>query len=579
MAMNVRSYAPHSASTVTDIKVFKVTLPSAISSELDLGTPLATYNFATVLENYTDVLTYSDDKSIFYYTWIADDDYNGYENGTWTALDYLVNESWNTLALYGDTVLLSIIYWDEAIPATNRRFLQIMLEYSSVSTIISNVDTMNLLRSYATHVTNLASLNSKNEFTDDEIHPETLNYFATDSQRTTLFERNSASGYQQVSDWTTTRLLGPSQSDEEFYDLPLTGHMDFKAIPAEIIENENAILFTSPWTGAGFYDPDTGMVYAARNFQGPLPPSGWESMGEMRVYNFSLQIFLFYFPETYTVYISCQNSEVVCDNGEMWQTPWKVGATGTHSSNVKYVVPSYFSIVPILFMHINGVYQLVHIMNLTEDTDYNDTSIGTAQVSDDSENAVNSTSADSMYDLWSRTNPSVDTRARHVQTVNVFFNRDTSLFQLNSYSSSAGQTMYCLLWDEMLGYGAEYKVDIVNYWVKQYFISYHTMMQCLHYYPHYRVDILDCGVKCSREGFRDIWIPYSAIDYEETQCPTITLPEGSMIDNMLFYSDGVIRSLNGDDYYEIPSRYTKLQMKNGIIAGYTSSYWEVMNNG
>lgn len=535
--MDIKAYSPHSASSVTEIRFYWISVPGDVNSAAELPDALGSYVFEDVLAQFDDVLTYNEDQSYFYYHWLAEDDMVG--------LNYLVNYEWNSIGVFRDGVLLSLLYWDETVPGTDRKFKSITLEYSSTSTIVSSSNSVDNLSQYALHVT--AEATYIGLITTAELHPVFNGriYKERDSGYTTA-------SFTQNSDWTTEQLAGTTSTSQGYFETENTGALNYHFIPTGVT-SEKAILFTSPWIGAGFYDPEDGMVYGGRNFQGPLPPDGWEDMGAMRVYNYSIQIFLFHFPKLGTAWVSCQNADT------SWQTPWRVGSTGNNSDSVKIMVPSYFSIVPLLFMHINGNFQLVHALNLTEDSDYMDIDYYATQTDP-------TATADGWFltTSWNDHTEENDTRSRVVHTLD---------YLLSSGGVDGLVYLQAYMWDLLLGYGDK-KETIAQYWLNQYFISYTTFIQGVRHFSDYEfLEILDCGVALHKEGERTIFIPSNTIDFGGSGVPLITIPEDSVIDNMLYYSDGEIRSLAGEDSLDV-SNYSSVQMRNGILVGYNGSSWE-----
>ena len=543
--MRTISYTPHSPSDIYGVAFANFENPSALqeASSIDLSQISDRYTWEesedgnpkvspSTSESGSSILVLTVD---WYKTPPSSDDFQ------------LPNLVWNSMITFsgdvdtGEYTIYSLIYWDSVVPL-DPKFERLTLSYSSVSTVITGSDGTDFFEEYTEHVLNDAIINSEIENKNHDTYHSQLN---DTIYKSSTFSFTKPSGYLRAGN----QLNGMLTNDES----PTFGSMisklegyNYKSIPE--CTNENAKLFISKHLGVGFYVPGDRIYLCNGSIKAPELPEGIGD-NEYEFYMIDYNACLFYVPKQYKVYLS-YISDI---DTEVW-------SGSTVYSEIPLIVPSFFNIMPLVW------YQ---IPRLSGDTSTDRWCMIHPYCIDSEGKFLNSpavqfqnqggNSAASI--LWDQITSRSDTMY-HIEISDVISN-----------SGASTSPLYPLFYDDTISYTTSERNNIVNYFSGQVFISYATFKQALRNFPSYNVQISDCGVVCRKKGKRDVFIPYS-LTLEPSGFTSVSLrslPESSIVDNLLYYEGTNIGSMVSDEVLSVDS---SIQMKNGIIVKWNGTKWE-----
>lgn len=546
------TYNPHTARDIKGAAFFNFTDPSLITDDtmIDLNDSV----FKDDSESEHAIYYWGDDSS--YWTIIS----QGEESVVQLTVDWWLNpeegqfgiphDLWNSMVFYelddsGTPIFYSMSYWDSTVPEYPK-FNQLTLKYTSTSTIEASETEIGIEEDYTEHV---------HEEAKREASQANANYSTCHPNLNGNILKERGTSYS-----------GTNYKPSRGVNVPLNGKINdgdpeinsvnsgFGPLYSECIPSvtgESQKLFVSKDIGVGFYNPEDGTVtWAKGTFKGPECP---DSSREFEYHQLTTQSCLFYYPETYEVYLSFTDKE------GNWVTPFKILSSGV-TVPIPIVVPSFIDLIPLVLIQRRSLDSSgVSVPNwYLYHTDALDVDLGGL----DSAFPLEYSQSSGLETLWgNKRNVMVDLK---------------NLFRSPVLNNPLLTPIYTILCDDLTGYRNSDKTNIVKFWYNQLYISFQTFIQALRLFPDYNCQIMDCGVVCRKEGKRDIFLPYSVLGEgsDSARCASLkSVPEGSVVDNLLFSSGNLIGSLVDNSSYTV-SGYTKIQMKHGIAVGYNGTKWE-----
>lgn len=552
---------PHTARDVKGFWFYFIPNPDLILAQQDLDDyPLL---FTTTWTD-TDVPPYAPEYTVEEIT-LDDGSTNEYAllNLTWYRRDWAITNmvdsdgnlikcqylpedigDWNVIIPYmidadRNQIALSINYWNDPISSENPRFNKLEMTYLSATTIVVSTTVVDITGDYREHVRSeaIALSGQSGEQANTSIYHPQLNYRVVKEQS----KPSTSYWTQSFGQINPIQLNGTTDvSEDEFASKIVTdSKFSYKSVPSG-----KGKLITSPWIGVGWYDQDAQTITTTATWNNiPNPPQE----GRYEFYIYQSEILVYYYPDTYEVFISC--SLGTDENGDfIWETPWKVGKEVVNEAGqclVRCVVPSFFDIVPFILVNIEltqgSEWRVYHVLSVSSN-------LNEGKEADRPEGLT----GEEFYTLMT--------------TGNYFVIED--LTSLNSTSLSTDY-LTVALYNETLG-ASPVDFNSLSYWSAQIQISFLTFLQGLRYFDDRNIQILDCGIVARKTGEEDIFLPYSILN-ESSRTSMVNLmyiPENSVIDNMLMYSGGKIQSLSSEDSFDV-SQYDDIQMRHGIIVGST----------
>ena len=544
--MQVISYTPHTANEIYGVAFFNFINPSQYTNVLDIDISEAVQVFTwekqgNVNPKIVTVTIEGMQVAQLRVQWFLEPEGDEFEiphNGNWNSMLTYSEDS------NGNYVYYSLIYWDSEVPQYPE-FRVLTLEYSSRSEVqeSSNIE-VNISTDYTNHVSEDALKDQteagQKEPSYDILHPQLTNFIYKQLTKT-----ESYIGSQREAN--PVELNG--SGSEKVFDSFIPGLSPYSSECVPNCSYEDAKLFVSKELGVGYYSPSQKKIkLITAEISGPTLPVD----EEYEFYIVDSEIAVFYYPWTYTVYLSSYNAQT-----GVWSDPLKV------YDGHPIIVPSYFNLFPYVWVQVRNAetgldgWRLYHPLSLSS----NDSFLKEGSAVTISENS----GVDILWDnIRSQTN---------------YFYVD--LFDLlNTAGTYHGNQLFAMLNDD-IAIQFDSKDDskrstAVKYWYNQLFISLSTLRQAFRDFFTYNVQIGDCGVICRKKGKETVFIPYSLLN-ENAKMRTISLrglPEGCSIDNLLFYDGNSISSIITDESVPVT---TPIQMKNGVIVQYNSSNWEGYN--
>ena len=461
-----------------------------------------------------------------------------------------INVNWNSIVARADnsetqSSYLSISYWDTVV-SVNENFVTLELKYLSSYTVEADSGSVSLETLYINHEIDEGQAPSSSSAQLWKTHTNLYRNISNSIYGKTVWIGSSG---PQFSRFTANSKADTSISGYAgVNDIPANANtigvysQDFRCIPSGVT-TENSKLVVSPRFGVEFYNKSG--VTVTQNGQVSAPVSNFSYPYE--VYRFGMNVFLFYIPSRYELYVSCI-SGYKADNTPIWQTPWKVGGEGSLSSSLKVVVPSYVGIIPFIFMSVNGEWRISHILRLSSSVNEM-----FAEYSSTTANRKDDFTGDGNVQVYPSDLPTFDTRV--AVPVEVFF---SSLSYMNTYMQN--------IW-----YGYSNKREISEYFFAQLYSSFHTFIQALRVNEIHGDDpqMRDCGVKVG--GY---FIPYSKdLVFSSSRSPKKTVSamwigKGFEVDNTIALFDKKLISLYSGKSVNVSS-YSTVQMRHGVIVGFS----------
>lgn len=410
-------------------------------------------------------------------------------------------------------VYLSMLYWDTPIKAMGAKFKHLRLNYYSESKISADTDFVDVASDYAVHVEEAGIISAteteRHGYLDDKIYHANNTEKPYGSTGLTSNVRLTSGNFESI----------PSKFADDY---------DFRCIDNSM--DYDSILTSKDLGLIGIKDNVAHFSNDSMN----LPNSPNESSNYYKLYFYGQQVLVCYYPDLFKCYytfITNYNS----DNTVNWDS-WQL--LGAGSQEFKVIIPEYFNILPLAIIFINKQWRVIHVL------DFNDYDYLTNNMSESGNTENND------YPILG---------VCIVPTMEEFMKEIDRGTYLRNW-----------LYNDMYGYEDENndtKNRIMKYWSSQLYISLQTFIQCLRFFPEYeRIEVLNCGCLCSSTGKRSIFIPYSPVIEPSSNTVSMkSLPEGSKVDNLVYYSENqpYIYSLV-DDFKATASKNIK-QICNGVI--------------
>ena len=436
---------------------------------------------------------------------------------------------------------LGMAYWDIAI-SKDEPFKSLSVTYKSELNVVPSENLITISASYVDHTRNEAipKDTSKDQYwfshpwMDRVVGglkvPKTKWSFASDSVPEKVSVQQSD---RLVNGYSDSSTIKPTSSLYTEGYIP-KGYR-YECIPSGV--TSDCALLASSRFGVGLYEPKDGTVHSQNtqaNFNLCKAPTDWELTRD-KVYQFGTHVTLFYYPETYTLKVSCRNAD------QTWQTPWTVGETGKPAtSEFKVVVPSFVDIIPFVFLYDNSEWNIIHLRGLS--SDYKTLMKFGLQGTNSIEYNF-----DGQYGVEIGSYP-----------VETFF---SDIRYLNTY-----------MFNEVYGYTPTEGQHIRDYWYVQLYLAYQTFVQVLRYHRTENPQMMDCGIRVGDKFYT--YSQFTSLGYNsksKVSSNCIEVPGLVDVDNFVFYNGSKLiypvainKGITGECDV---SSYTNVQMKHGVIIG------------
>lgn len=459
-----------------------------------------------------------------------------------------LNFEWNIIVSRSDaskesrgqtSTYLAMLYWDSKVPA-DEKFGKLRISYLSKTEIITSSDLTSLTVTFINH-TKAEAIPSKGLATDQFwiAHPQLdvldVNDSSSEHQRRKVDWNTEGKTYQYRKLSNSSPLTGYTNSlvIEHSSGLNTTSALPYRyeCIPDFSTSNIDDIqLLVSARYGVGLYSKSTGNVTTQNPEISFLLCPCPEGDKKVIVYNYGLNVTLFYYPDLYQLKVSCKLAN------QTWEEPWIVGGDDL-TKGLKVVVPSYVDIIPFVFVYMNGNWNICHILSLTSNPT-NLMKVNTVTSQSITYTSYNYTSAGSC-------------------PVELFFS-DKSY--INPY-----------MWNSVVGYEKSYAEKIRDYWLCQLYTSFETFIQALRFSKtgeDERPQMLDCGIQMGDSFIfysQDAW---GEVNIHSSSSISVVLPNLTTVDNFLAYNGSKIVNLLSGSSIDV-SNYNNVQMKHGVVIGFT----------
>ena len=452
------------------------------------------------------------------------------DDGYWNVIvPYMVNSN-------GDEVAVSINYWNDPIPLDAPRFNKLEMTYLSATTIVVSSAVIDITGDYREHIRDEAIRTSTQSNGGDSANTSSFHPHLDGKMVKELANREDSYWTDSFGSIAPQELNGTTDTENDIFNSKISGEFSYRVIP-----DGKGKLITSPWIGAGWYNPDSQTITTTATWNNvPKPPKE----GNYEFYMYMSEVAVFYYPETYEMYVSCTLGE------GKWETPWKVGGESLDEAGnciVHCVVPSYFDIIPFIFVNVEvsegSEWRIYPLRSLSSNLREGERVTG-------AQSAVS----------WSSYN--------NLTQTGKYFDIEDFLEMSDIYASREIFTVF--LYNETFGTNLRTDPNLLKYLTSQIAISYMTFVQGMRYFGDRNIQILDCGIVARKQGEDDIFMPYSVLNEMDGigMVSFLHLPENSVIDNMLYYSNGEIKSINTEDALDV-TQYEDVQMHHGIVVGKT----------
>ena len=475
---------------------------------------------------------------------------------------------WNLMAFFNKadptdaaTEMLSKIWWDIPVKYESDGTIgnislggakNLVIVYNSSTTSDGNTELENLLTSSKAVLPHVLKELIYDVSTDSESHPQLNGKIAPKTSLTKIASKTGSYGAGTINAYD-----GSGEASHKSFPSTVGGNdnFTFNCIPSGITVGKK--LFVHPKYGVCLYDPNTGEVFtiysAPATFTLPRKPDG--ITGDYDIYLYKDRVAVFYDYTKYSVYIS----SVIDINGSnyTWEPCWKLDevTTGT-SGRFKFLVPSYFNIIPIIFVHNtildNNLTDPWYLMHITSAFKNFTTSFTQKHVK-----ILSNDNVGSQYDIYGS-----DTGDINLFTSQGFFD-----------VSESSSLVLRMMTDDLMGYPDEKKKSIANNTYCRLYLSFHTLIQAIRFSKRmtgaeYR--IMDCGIWIL-QGSKSWFIPYEPNIGGPAKTSNLIALTGTVlwIDNLCYLSLDTtttvytLRTMLGDST-EITNVSEMPQMKNGV---------------